>query len=180
LPIVRAKSAGSPSVEVWGTGTPRREFLHVDDLADACVHLMKTHETALPINVGTGIDVSILELAEKIKRVVGFEGALTFDRTKPDGTPRKLLDVSRLADLGWRYRISLNEGITSTYAWYREHVAATNGMKQNNELGIVVCADQARNQNLLPFAVVDSLNRRSMSNDNLPRRTHTPPGSRAE
>ena len=121
----RAKTEGRPSVEVWGSGTPRREFLHVDDLADAAVHLMKVHETDVPINVGTGSDVSILELADAIKGVVGFQGALTFDRSRPDGTPRKLLDVSRLAELGWRSRIGLREGLAATYAWYRDREART-------------------------------------------------------
>lgn len=118
-----AKQNKSPTVEIWGSGTPRREFLHVDDLADAAIHLMKVHETDVPINVGTGIDVSILELAEEIKRVVGYEGTFTFNRAMPDGTPRKLLDVSRLNALGWQYRTPLRDGLASTYAWYREHVA---------------------------------------------------------
>lgn len=117
-----AKQDGHATIEIWGSGAPRREFLHVDDLADAVVHLMKVHETDIPINVGTGVDVSILELAEEIKRVVGFEGGFNFDHSKPDGTPRKLLDVSRLAALGWRSRIGLHEGLVSTYAWYREHI----------------------------------------------------------
>jgi GDP-L-fucose synthase len=119
-----AKIDGRPSIEVWGSGSPRREFLHVDDLADATVHLMKVHETDVPINIGTGVDVSILELVDEIKRVVGFEGSVTFDRTKPDGTPRKLLNVSRLAALGWRHRIELPEGLRSTYDWYRKNVVA--------------------------------------------------------
>jgi GDP-L-fucose synthase len=118
----RAKLEGRSSIEVWGSGIPRREFLHVDDLADAVVHLMQIYESDTPINVGTGSDLSILELAENIKRVVGFDGAISFDRTKPDGTPRKLLNVSRLTALGWRHRITLHEGLASTYAWYRENV----------------------------------------------------------
>jgi GDP-L-fucose synthase len=124
------KQEGRSAIEIWGSGTPRREFLHVDDLADAAVHLMKVHETDIPINVGTGVDVSILELAEEIKRVVGFEGGFTFDRSKPDGTPRKLLDVSRLAALGWRSRIGLHEGLVSTYAWFREHAAREDSVKR--------------------------------------------------
>jgi len=120
----RAKADGQASVEIWGSGTPRREFLHVDDLADAVVHLLRVHESDVPINVGTGSDITILELAEAIKRVVGFAGDFAFDRSKPDGTPRKLLDVSRLADLGWRHRIGLDDGLASAYAWYREHIAA--------------------------------------------------------
>jgi GDP-L-fucose synthase len=119
----RSEQEGRPTVEIWGSGTPRREFLHVDDLADAVAYLIKVHETDVPINIGTGSDVSILELAEEIKRVVGFNGTFVFDRSKPDGTPRKLLDVSRLAALGWRHRIGLHEGLVSTYQWYRDHVA---------------------------------------------------------
>jgi GDP-L-fucose synthase len=124
--IAAAKRNGYKSVEIWGSGTPHREFLHVDDLADAATHLMKVHESDVPINVGTGSDVSILELAEQIKAVVGFEGTFTFDRSKPDGTPRKLLDVSRLHALDWRHRINLHEGIVSTYNWYRAHRPSNN------------------------------------------------------
>ena len=113
-----AKEAGDPSVTVWGTGTPRREFLHVDDLADACVHLMDAYSGDAPVNVGTGEDVSISELAETIREVVGYEGDLSYDTSKPDGTPRKLLDVGRLDSLGWRASIPLREGIEQTYAWY--------------------------------------------------------------
>jgi GDP-L-fucose synthase len=120
--IETAKRARRKSVEIWGSGMPRREFLHVDDLADASVHLMKCYDGDQPINIGTGSDVTILELAEIIKDVVGFKGEFSFDRSKPDGTPRKLLDVSRLARLGWTYRIPLRDGIASTYQWYREHV----------------------------------------------------------
>ncbi len=115
-----AKSAGAKSVVVWGTGTPRREFLHVDDLADACVFLLERYESPDPINVGVGRDITIRELAEVVRGVVGFEGALEFDSNKPDGTPRKLLDVSKLFALGWAPRVSLAEGIASTYAWFRD------------------------------------------------------------
>ncbi len=118
-----AKIAGQPSVVVWGSGTPRREFLHVDDLADACLHLMKTYESPELVNVGVGADVTIRELAETIRDVVGFTGDLTWDTSKPDGTPRKLLDVSRLTELGWRAEIGLREGIASTYRWFLEHRA---------------------------------------------------------
>lgn len=118
-----AKVSGAPSVEVWGSGTPRREFLHVDDLADACLFLMDHYDDDSPINVGTGEDVSILELAALIKEVVGYSGDLQFDASKPDGTPRKLLDVSRLHNLGWHHRIALREGIASTYRWYLDHSA---------------------------------------------------------
>jgi GDP-L-fucose synthase len=116
-----AKQSGAPTVTIWGTGAPRREFLHVDDLADALLHLMQTYDGDGFVNVGVGEDVSIRELAELIRGVVGFEGELVFDATKPDGTPRKLLDVSRLHALGWQARISLEEGIRQTYAWYLEH-----------------------------------------------------------
>jgi GDP-L-fucose synthase len=110
-------------VVIWGTGSPRREFLHVDDLADACVFLMRRFDEAEHINVGTGEDLTILELAELVREVVYPEAEIVFDPTKPDGTPRKLLDVSRLHRLGWTHRIPLKEGITSTYAWFRDHVA---------------------------------------------------------
>jgi GDP-L-fucose synthase len=114
-----ATLSGAPQVVVWGTGTPRREFLHVDDLADAAVFLMSEFEGAEPVNVGTGEDVSIAELAGIISEVVGYRGAIVFDPSKPDGTPRKLLDVSRLATLGWRAQIPLREGIEQTYRWYK-------------------------------------------------------------
>ena len=105
-------------MEIWGTGTPRREFLHVDDLADACVYLMQHYEAESPINVGWGEDVSIAELARIVADTVGFRGALQFDSSKPDGTPRKLLDTSRLTALGWRPTITLEAGLASTYEWY--------------------------------------------------------------
>ena len=114
-----AKETGAASVEVWGTGTPRREFLHVDDLADACVYLMANYSSADIINVGWGKDISIAELAHLVAEVVGFEGELEFDPSKPDGTPRKLLDTQRLSDLGWSPSISLRDGIEDTYRWYR-------------------------------------------------------------
>lgn len=112
---------GAQSVEVWGTGTPRREFLYVDDLADACLFLMQHYSDLEPLNVGWGEDVSIAELARQVARTVGFAGSLVFDPSRPDGTPRKLLDVSRLSALGWRPRVPLAEGLAATYAWYREH-----------------------------------------------------------
>lgn len=120
-----AKEDGRPEVEIWGTGSPRREFMHVDDMADACVFVMEHPDPPDLLNVGVGADVSIRALAELIKDIVGYEGRLTFDTTKPDGTPRKLLDVSRLAALGWTASIPLPEGIESTYAWYRERVGVT-------------------------------------------------------
>jgi len=116
-----ARERCAPAVEVWGTGRPRREFLHVDDLADACVFLMQHYSELDPINVGWGQDVSIAELAQQVARTVGFTGSLRFDPSRPDGTPRKLLDVSRLSSRGWRPRLSLGEGLSATYAWYREH-----------------------------------------------------------
>jgi len=118
-----AKSRDDPSVEIWGTGTPRREFLHVDDLADAVLHLLQTYDAEPIVNIGWGEDVTIRELAERVMSAIGYRGMLTFDGTKPDGTPRKLLDVSRLHGLGWRPRISLDEGIAATYAWFKEHAA---------------------------------------------------------
>jgi GDP-L-fucose synthase len=113
-----AKEAGAESVTVWGTGSPRREFLHVDDLADACVFLMQSYSSDEIVNVGWGKDISIAELAELMGSIVGFEGALEFDRSKPDGTPRKLLDTTRLSALGWTPSISLEDGIRQTYDWY--------------------------------------------------------------
>lgn len=116
-----AVTRGDPEVEIWGTGTPRREFLHVDDLADACVFLMRHYSDARPINVGWGEDVSIAELAASVARATGFSGELRFDTSRPDGTPRKLLDVSRLTGLGWRPSIRLEDGIAATVDWYRRH-----------------------------------------------------------
>ncbi|HEY9900095.1 MAG TPA: GDP-L-fucose synthase, partial [Pantanalinema sp.] len=117
-----AKVNGTP-VTLWGSGTPRREFLHVDDLADACVFLMNHHEGDAPINVGTGTDVTIRELAALIAKVVGFEGEVVWDASKPDGTPRKLLDVGRLAELGWAASIPLEAGLKSTYDAFRSTMA---------------------------------------------------------
>jgi len=116
-----AKKNQSTTVEIWGSGTPKREFLHVDDLADAAVFLMNTYNEPEIVNVGVGDDVSIRELAEIVKNVVGFNGDLVFNRSKPDGTPRKLMDVTRLSALGWKAKINLKAGITSTYHWFLEH-----------------------------------------------------------
>jgi len=118
-----AKLSGAPSVTVWGTGTPRREFLHVDDLADACLMLLEKYDSHETINVGLGDDMPIKELAETVAAVVGYEGKIEWDSSKPDGMPRKLLDTSRINDLGWQPKISLHDGITSTYAWYLENHA---------------------------------------------------------
>jgi len=119
-----ALRAGAPEIVVWGSGTPRREFLHVDDLADAAVFLMLEYDSAEIINVGTGIDVTIRELAEMIGRAAGYTGSIAFDSSKPDGTPRKLLDVSRLTALGWKPKIALAGGIAETWRWYLENVAS--------------------------------------------------------
>ncbi len=125
--IHEAKLAHAAEVVVWGTGRPQREFLHVDDLASAAVHLMGGYEGEGIVNVGTGEDVSIAELAALVCEVVGFRGKLRFDPSKPDGAPRKLLDVSRLHGLGWRHRIGLREGLISTYRWFVEHADALRG-----------------------------------------------------
>jgi GDP-L-fucose synthase len=119
-----AVTRGDQEVEIWGTGTPRREFLHVDDLADACVFLTDCYSDLRPVNIGWGEDVAIAELAAQVAVATGFQGRLRFDTTKPDGTPRKLLDVSRLAALGWQAKIGLAEGLRSTVEWYRQHYAA--------------------------------------------------------
>jgi GDP-L-fucose synthase len=113
-----AKRVGCNEVVLWGTGTPRREFLHVDDLADACLFLMESYDDDAHINVGTGGDLTIRELAELVAGIVHPEARLVFDSSKPDGMPQKLLDVSRLHGLGWRHRIELAEGVESTYRWY--------------------------------------------------------------
>jgi GDP-L-fucose synthase len=117
-----AKATGASTVTVWGTGEPLREFLYVDDLADALLFLMENYDQPEFINVGTGEEISIKELALTIQAVVGFEGELVFDTSKPDGTPRKLMDVSRLKDLGWHAQTGLKTGIEQTYAWYLEHL----------------------------------------------------------
>lgn len=118
-----AKVNNAPYVEVWGTGTPRREFLYSDDLADACVFLMNNYEGNEIVNVGVGKDISIKELAEKIKDVVGYVGEIIFNTTKPDGTPRKLVDVTKINKLGWKASTSLEEGLQKAYQWFLEDVA---------------------------------------------------------
>jgi GDP-L-fucose synthase len=122
-----ARSRGDAELTVWGTGTPRREFLHVDDLADACVFLMHKYESDEPINVGAGTDLTIAELARTVAAAVGFTGRLVFDPSKPDGTPRKLLDTSKINALGWSATIPLEAGIARTYDWYRENQASLRG-----------------------------------------------------
>jgi GDP-L-fucose synthase len=113
-----AKIKNLPVVTLWGTGSPRREFLHVDDLAEACVFLMKNYNDSEIINIGTGEDITIKELAELIKNTVGFKGKIKWDTSKPDGTPRKLLDVKKIKKIGWNYKYKLEKGIQDTYLWY--------------------------------------------------------------
>ena len=122
-----AATAGLDQVTNWGTGSPRREFLHVDDMADACLHLLEHYDGPQQVNVGTGRDSTIKEIAGVIADVVGFEGETRWDTSKPDGTPQKLLDVTKLAEAGWKSRIGLREGIVSTVQWYREHVTELRG-----------------------------------------------------
>ena len=119
-----AKTSGSPEVMIWGTGSPRREFLHVDDLAEACVYVMRHYEGTMHINIGTGEDLSIHELAQTVRQLVYPSAKLVFDATKPDGPPRKLLDVARIRQIGWRHRISLEDGIKTTYEWFVENHSA--------------------------------------------------------
>jgi GDP-L-fucose synthase len=125
-----AKLEGRSEVPIWGTGSPRREFLHVDDLADACVYLMRRYDAAEHVNVGTGEDLTIRELAELVREIVHPQAELAFDATKPDGAPRKLLDVSRLHALGWRHKIALREGIASSYRWFLENHATARGAEK--------------------------------------------------
>ncbi len=119
-----AKLSGAADVEVWGTGKPRREFLHVDDLADAALLLMRRYEDEEIINVGVGEDVSITEVAELVKRIIGFTGIIRYDSSKPEGAPRKLLDVTRINGMGWKAGISLEDGIRRTYAWFLDHISS--------------------------------------------------------
>ena len=113
-----AKKASAPSITLWGTGSAKREFLHVDDLADACLFLMNSYDGNDPVNIGTGEDLSIKELSERIQGIIGYQGNILWDVSKPDGTPRKLLNVSKLHTFGWRHKISLEEGLRTTYEWY--------------------------------------------------------------
>ena len=119
--FVDAKENHSPSVVLWGSGKPRREFLYVDDMADACIYLMNNYSGNEFVNIGTGEDVTILEVAQMIKEIVGFDGALEFDASKPDGTPRKLLDVSRINSLGWKAKVPLRDGLKKAVDWYRHN-----------------------------------------------------------
>jgi GDP-L-fucose synthase len=116
-----AKEKGKPTVEIWGTGTPLREFLHVDDMADACVFLMENYNGEEHVNIGTGEEVSIKQLAETVKEIIGYKGQLLFNSDKPDGTPRKLTDITKLHDLGWKHSINLKEGIEDSYKWFKEN-----------------------------------------------------------
>lgn len=116
-----AKEEGKPSVEVWGTGTPLREFLHVDDMADACIFLMENYNGEEHVNIGTGEEVSIKQLAETVKEIIGYKGQLLFNSNKPDGTPRKLTDITKLHELGWKHSINLKEGIEDSYKWFKEN-----------------------------------------------------------
>lgn len=125
--FAEARQRGAKHVVCWGSGRPRREFLHVDDLASACVHLLEHYDDPQPINVGTGVDVSIRELAELVAHVVGFDGDILWDETRPDGTPRKVLNVSRITDLGWAPTVSLEEGIRRTYEWFSAHQTEARG-----------------------------------------------------
>jgi GDP-L-fucose synthase len=118
-----AKVRGDDRVAIWGTGAPRREFLHVDDLSDAVLYLLQSYDAEPIVNIGWGKDITIRELAELVMSVIGYSGRLEFDSSKPDGTPRKLLDVTRLANLGWKPRISLEAGLAQTYAWFKENLA---------------------------------------------------------
>lgn len=118
--VHEAKLSGAPTVPIWGTGNPRREFLHVDDLADACVFLLETYDSPEIVNIGCGEDVTIRELAETVCEVLEYPGSLVFDSSKPDGTPRKLLDMQKLFSLGWKPKISLREGIRNAYQWFLE------------------------------------------------------------
>ncbi|MCL4280835.1 MAG: GDP-L-fucose synthase [Flavobacteriales bacterium] len=119
-----AKAEGAPFVEVWGSGSPMREFLHVDDLADACFFLLQNYHDELFVNIGTGEDLTIKALAEMIKEIVGYQGELKWDSSKPDGTPRKLMDVGRLHSLGWKHKIGLRDGITQVYEAYKKYEGA--------------------------------------------------------
>ncbi|MDH3580652.1 MAG: GDP-L-fucose synthase [Hyphomicrobiales bacterium] len=129
-----AKISGAEQITVWGSGKPSREFLHVDDLADALVFLTKQYDRVQSINIGTGEELTIGELAAFVAEIVGFEGGLVFDTSKPDGTPRKLVDVSRLHDLGWRHSIALKDGLAATYRWFLDHTGDVRGLSMKQAL----------------------------------------------
>lgn len=129
--IHEAKENNAEQVEIWGSGKPMREFLHVDDLADACVFLINEYEDNDILNIGSGVDLTIADLATTIAKVVGYKGRFVFDSTKPDGTPRKLMDVSRMQNLGWQSRISLEEGLASTYLEFKNQYASLKGIAVN-------------------------------------------------
>lgn len=129
-----ARQSGDPVI-LWGSGTPRREFLHVDDLAAATLHLLRSYDDTQIVNIGTGEDITISELASTIAEVVGFDGEIVWDTSKPDGTPRKLLDVTRLRELGWRPRIGLQQGIAETYRWYLANIGGTEDGGQSGDSG---------------------------------------------
>lgn len=118
----RAKVDNTPEITLWGTGKPKREFLHSDDLANACLFLMKNYDSNEIINIGTGEDVTIKELTSEISKIIGFKGKIIWDKDKPDGAPRKLLNVSKIHKLGWKHKISLNKGLSDTYEWYKKYV----------------------------------------------------------
>ena len=124
-----AKVSGAKSVTLWGSGTPRREFLHVDDLAAACVFLLETYDGDIPLNIGCGEDVTIKELAETVARVTEFQGVLEWDSSKPDGTPQKLLDTTRINKLGWKPTISLEQGIRDTYEWFQQELSGNSQLR---------------------------------------------------
>jgi GDP-L-fucose synthase len=120
--FVEAKRNNVDSVTMWGSGKPRREFLHVDDLAGACLHLLESYDDEIAINVGSGEDIAITQLASLVSEAVGYQGKILWDQSKPDGTPRKLLDVTRVHDLGWKHSIELPQGIKDLYAWYLKNI----------------------------------------------------------
>jgi GDP-L-fucose synthase len=132
--IHEAKQQNSPYVEIWGSGKPKREFLHADDLADACLYLMEHYESSEIVNVGVGEDISIQDLAEKIKQVIGYKGQIMYDPSKPDGTPRKLVDVTRINQLGWLATISLEKGLQQTYDWYLRNQVNTEDLMAQQDL----------------------------------------------
>jgi GDP-L-fucose synthase len=140
-----AKQNGAGEIVVWGSGTPRREFLHVDDCADACVHLVKTYSEPGPVNVGAGEDISILGLTRLVCEIVGFTGAIAQDFSKPDGTPRKLLNIDKIRELGWSPRIGLRAGVASTYAWFRANCATGQHGGERTPAGAAVREFSTRN-----------------------------------